>query len=442
MLLYSRDAELKCIATLTNPEVTEPKRLAFMGRLSKDFFHYPPCEAAFNRIDKHVKRKFSLIDFDDLVEDPALQEDFRDQLKEIEVTPSRSKKSMDRLFDNLDTYRKVRALYSAVEKASLLFEQDSIEDIDGELDKLSTDIARARRDVGTEQRLMVVGKGKNSEEVFERVMNKDREPLLPTGYVDYDKVNGGIPEEGVFLIAATTSGGKSTVLLNLLTYFYRHLNKSVCRVSLEMGDDQELTRMLSNWSGVPLKKIKRNNMSMQERKRVKRAWKEFNRHGRKNKVKFVSLSPDRGMTIHEVFRMTKPFGFPVVAIDYVGLLEGVDVDNQWQVLNAITREAKIYSREAKCLVIILAQLDDTSEKLRYSKGMKEHVDVMWKWNYAKQEQRDLRILPIVVDKARDGELFTFSLEERFDVMQARNVEASDDDISDLVKDENNKAQVS
>lgn len=434
MQLYSRDAEIKCIRTLTNPKVAEPKRLALMGRLSKEFFHYPPCISAYNRIDKIVKKKFSLIDFDDLMEDPAIEEDFRDQLKEADVNPAKSKRNMDRLFSNLDTYRKVRALYSIVEKGAALFEQDMIDDIDTELETLGTALAMARRDISSEQQMMVIGKGHNADAVFERVMNKEREALIPSGFRDYDKVNGGIVEEGVFLLAATTSGGKSTVLLNILTNIYRKIGKSICRVSLEMGDDQELTRMLSNWSGVPLKKIKQNKMTLQERKRVKKAFKEFRKHGKKNNCQFVSLSPTRGMSIHDVFRMTKPFGFPVVAIDYVGLLEGVDVDNQWQVLNAITREAKIYSREAKCLVIILAQLDDTSDKLRYSKGMKEHVDVMWQWNYAKQEQRDLRTLPVVVAKARDGELFGFQLEEQFDKMRVNDMDGGSDDLSDLQPD--------
>jgi len=444
MQLYSRDAEIKCIRTLTNPKVSEAKRLAFMGRLSKEFFYWPPCEAAYNRIDKIVRKKFNLVDFDDLMEDPALEEDFRDQLKEADANPCKSKKSMDRLFGNLDSYRKVRALYRAIEHANEVLSQDAIEDIDAELDKLSTDIARARRDIGAEQQMMIIGKGNNADDVFERVMNKEREPLLPSGFRDYDKINGGIPEEGVMLLAATTSGGKSTVLLNLLSYFFRTLKKSVFRVSLEMGDDQELTRMLSNWSGVPMKKLKMNKMTLQERKRVKKAYKEFKRHGKKNNCQFVSMSPDRGMTAQDVFRMTKPFGFPIVAIDYVGLLEGVDVDNQWQVLNAIIREAKIYSREAKCLVVVLAQLDDTSDKLRYAKGMKEHVDVMWKWNYTDPAQRDLRTLPVVVDKARDGELFSFSLEEQFHIMRVRDMDDSaTDDLSDLKgDDDDDQAQCS
>ena len=47
---------------------------------------------------------------------------------------------------------------------------------------------------------------------------------------------------------------------------------------------------------------------------------------------------------------------------------------------------------------------------------------MWSWNYSKKEQREIRILPINVDKARDGELFTFELGERFDIMMAENIE--------------------
>lgn len=435
MQLYSRDAEVKAIATLANPKVAEAERLAFMGRLSADFFYWPPCEAAFNRIDKIVKKKFTLVDFDDLVEDPALEEDFRDQLKDADIKPCKNKKSMDRLFGNLDSYRKVRALYRAVEHANEVLSQDAIEDIDVELDKMSMSIALARRDISSEQELMIIGKNGNSDATFDKVMNKEREPLLPTGFRDYDNINGGLPEEGVFLLAATTSGGKSAVLLNILIQLYKNLNKSVCRVSLEMGDEQELSRLLSNISGVPLKKIKHNSMTMQERRRVNKAYKRFKRHGKRKGCQFVSLSPTRGMSAQDVFRMTKPFGFPVVAIDYVGLLEGVDVDNQWQVLNAITREAKIYSRAAKCLVIILAQLDDVSDKLRYAKGMKEHVDVMWKWNYAKPEQRELRTLPIIVDKARDGELFGFPLEEQFQFMRVVSMDNHDsDDMSDLQED--------
>ncbi len=46
---------------------------------------------------------------------------------------------------------------------------------------------------------------------------------------------------------------------------------------------------------------------------------------------------------------------------------------------------------------------------------------MWQWNYTKPEQRELRILPVRVEKDRDGEVFNFELAERYDIMTADNM---------------------
>lgn len=425
MQLYSQDMELRCLRTLTSPKIPEPVRSSLLGQLSKEFFYYPPCAAAFERIDTIARKRFEIVDFADLVEDPALDEDFREMLRDTEVKPCKNKKAMKRLVEQLDDYRKIRIVYEMADAALKDLDADSV-DIDGLLDKITNRITHARRDINEDDNFVIIGKGNNADELVDDVLNKVVDQMIKSGFEKYDERNGGLPEEGVMIIAATTSGGKSTVLMNLLVNLYLHAKKRVLRISLEMGDKQEMQRLLSRLSGVAFWKIKQNKLKPGEKRKIKEAYDKFKAFGEKHGSMFISKSPTRGMTIDDALRMVKPFGADVVGIDYVSLLEGVDEDNQWRVLSSIVRSCKVYSRENKCLVIVLCQLDADTDRIRYSRGMKEHADVMWSWNYSKKEQREIRILPINVDKARDGELFSFELGERFDIMTTENISGGGD----------------
>lgn len=440
MQLYAQDMELRCIATLGSNAIPERIRSTLLGKLSKDFFHYPPCATAFQRIDVLAKRRFEIVDLADLIEDPALDEDYRDILRDMDVRPCKNKKQIDRMLDRLDEYRKIRIVYDLASGALDSIEDDKL-DVDALLDKITDSITKARRDIEDEDQFVHMGDGDNSDELVHDVLHSTVEELIHTGYTAYDSRNGGLPIEGVMLLASTTSGGKSTMLMNLLINLYLQSNRKVCRVSFEMGDKQEMSRFLCRVSGVPFWKFKQKKLSPKEKQRVQQAHKEFNQHGKKNKCRFSTVTPRRSMRFDDVMRMVKPFGYDVIGIDYVNLLDGVDGDDQWRKLDKVIKQAKGASRQLKCLIIVLAQLNDESDGLKFAKSMKDHVDVMWKWNYAKKEQRELRVLPIHVDKARDGEIFSFDLGERYDIMKVENLadggaygDDDDDDESDGLSD--------
>lgn len=443
MQLYDQMVELSCIKTLTNPKVPEDFRLQLLGKLSKEFFHFPPCKQAFGRIDTLAKKRFVVVEYDALVTDPALSEDARDVIRESDVSSAKNKNKALQMIDTLDSYRKIRIVYDMCNEALDNIEGDEVE-IDKLLNKISSKLVNAHRNVGVEDQFLQFGANNNSEQVVEGILNKTLEDMIKTGFTEYDKRNGGLPKEGVMLLGATTSGGKSTVLMNLLVNLYLRSNLSVHRISLEMGNEQETARLLSHISKVPFWKIKQNKMSPLDKKNIKEAYKKFVDHGTKNNCTFATMSPTRGMTIDDALRTVKAYGPKVVAIDYVSLLEGVDEDNQWRVLSAIVRSAKIFSREAKCLIIILVQIEGDSNKIRYSQGMKEHADVVWQWNYTKREQRELKIIPMEVTKVRDGELMTFNLGERFEIMTVENMADSsftadeDDRVQDGEDDETPK----
>ena len=438
-LLYDQDTELKAIRTIVDPDVPEKKRMSLLGRLTKEHFYNPPTLAAFNRISTIAKKRYEILTRDELVADPVIDEDLRDVLKSSLKKAKSCKKTSEfkSVRTMLERYRKIRAVYGLA-KASLEELEKSEIDIDTLLNNLSEGVSKANAGLVEDQFFLNFGTNDTSESIVERLCNNEQNNRLKTGYNAYDKRNGGLPEKGVFIISATTSGGKSTVAMNLGVHLYLHENRSVCRISLEMDDLQETRRLASHLTQIPFNKFKTGKLNSAEKQTLKRKMSAFSEHGKKHGIVHTTISPTRGVSIDEAFAMVTPFGYQIIMIDYIGLLTGMDAQSQWFQLNEVAAQAKRFSNANNCLVIILAQLDDTTDKLRYAKGIKEHADTMWQWNYTKPEQRELHVLPIRCEKDRDGEVFNFDLAERYDVMTASNMpdEASNDyDAGDVADDD-------
>lgn len=415
MLLYSQTAELRAIVTLTSPKIPEPVRSAWLGQLSKEFFHFEVCARAFDRIERLARKRFRIISFKSLIEDPSLDEDMRDILANVSERPALKKSQRKETFETLDKYRKIRILYNAAKSTLESMEEAEVE-VDDILQSNAIALAKANAKGADEEFFLNFGAHDSSEGILQDILNGKIIPRIPTGIKEYDERSGGWPTSGVIIIAATTSGGKSTVAMNVCKNMYLLNNLSVLRITLEMQELQETQRLFSHLTGIPLRRFTQNKLTVADKALVKRKWVEFKAHGKKHGLDYSTHSPKGGMTIDDALRAAKPFGHKVLCIDYIGLLDGTDGEDQWRALNAAARVAKNYARETSSLVILLAQLDDTTDKLRYAKGIKEHADVMWQWNYTKPEQRESRIIPVVVSKDRDAELYTFDLGERFDTM--------------------------
>ena len=433
--MSSQKTEIKCIKTITSHELPQNKRLKILGLLTNsEYFYYPPVKAAHARILLFAKKRSEIITFDDLLEDPAIEKDFRDILSNADtIRICQSNKEIRHMVGTLEKYRKIRAIYEAASKAINSLNADKFDE-DSIIDTLAGDVTKARQITSEEEEMCIIGKDGNSYGLIKEVLYSKAPKLLKTGFDEYDELNGGLPTEGVMIIAATTSGGKSTMLLNLLINLYRINKISVSKVTFEMSKNQETNRFLSNLSGIHYKKFTRGLLSPREKREAEHAHDLFFKYGSKHGCRFATISPERGMTIDDVFITMKPYGFKVIGVDYISLLKGVDSDNQWKIMGNICAQAKSYSRANHCLVILLAQLDDETSKVRYSNGMKENCDVLWKWNYSKEETRETRTLDIRADKVRDGELCTFPLREMFEIMTIDNMgddyNVDDSDIQD------------
>jgi len=433
MRLFSQSLELRAIRTIAlrnglqdDASVatldTSSKALAsstLMAGLNESFFHYEPCRAAYRRLMKVAEKRSRILSYDDLIEDPALDEEFRDILREEKKKPARSVSQAEELLNQLDDYRVSRIIYEMSKEAVNQLKSTKL-DVDGLVDYVAGKVSEARSKQNLTESIQTIGKDGNAHELIDRVLDPTTEKLHKTGYTEFDTRNGGVPTEGVWILAGTTSGGKSVLRMNIMEYMYRHNNLDCLTVSLEMNEEKEARRLAASISRVPLWKIAKGMLTDDDRKKIRKAWRKFHKHGEENECRYALFCPKGGISANSLFTLIEPYKYRVVAIDYVGLLEGVDEKDQWKTLSSIVRQAKVFSSKNKCLVIVLAQLDGEDDRIRYSKGMLEHADACWVWNYSKPEQRELKEIPIQQRKARDQELFPFPLKEEFEIMRVSN----------------------
>lgn len=394
-----------------------------LGSLDPSFFHYEPCKAAFQRIHDVAKKRSITLGYTELLEDPGLDEEFRDLLRESDAQVIRSRKRTKKILEKLGEYRKARLLYFMAKGIIEKLKLPKVE-VDALLDHVTNSLTAARTKEDISELVYSLGMNGNALDLIDQALSVEDEVFLKTGYHEIDDKNGGIPSVGVMLLAATTSGGKSTMLMNLLMNIYR-INKISCaNVSLEMNEKKLTRRMVSRMTQIPYWKFTKHRLSPEERAQSKKAWLRFHRFGEKNQCQFSIVCPTTSVSITSLLTLLKPYGHKVIGIDYISLLEGVDAQDQWRVLSSITREAKIFSAENNCLVILLAQLDSDDDRIRYAKGILEHVDAAWTWNYFKPEVRETKTLPIRQLKARDQELYPFELREAFETMTIDNMEGA------------------
>ncbi|QYW05357.1 hypothetical protein pEaSNUABM25_00001 [Erwinia phage pEa_SNUABM_25] len=396
-----------------------------MGRLGVSHFSSEITRKAFRRITKLVEVKSEIIEWDDLLEDPNLAEEFRDSLREADEKPAKSMKGFDRVYDNLEKYRQRRDIMNIGKMIAKDFGEADAEEFNEQeyMQGLADKLGQAQRGTRSTEKVHTFGgKKSNAIKLAKQVILNPKEVMYKTGFKNYDKRNGGWPTTGVVLLAGSTSGGKSVISMNIADAMAKINGIHCLKVTLEMTAEQEMKRMLSMISGIEFNKIKQGKLSKREQKQLIEAAKQYDKIMTKSKGRNSFTSPERGMSIDDVLYMSIPYGVHVTFIDYVGLLEGVDNDNQWRELSTIVRKAKVHANATGQLVVILCQLDDQSGRIRYSGGMREHADVVWSWNYSDPEIREGHVIPMQVMKARDGELFEMAIAEAFHLMRVSDAE--------------------
>ncbi|MCI5946927.1 MAG: replicative DNA helicase [Oscillospiraceae bacterium] len=250
---------------------------------------------------------------------------------------------------------------------------------------------------------------------------EDREKYLGmgSGFSRLDGVITGLNKSDLLIVAARPAMGKTSFVLNIAANVCRHRNdKEVVIFSLEMSNEQLVTRMLSSESLVESEKLLKGTIQDDD-------WIKLADGAERLSGMQIYLDDTAGITVTQMkakLRRMKNLG--LVIIDYLQLMSsGRRIDNRVTEISEITRQLKLMAKELNVPVIVLSQLSRSVESrtdkrpvlsdLRESGSIEQDADiVMFLYRdhyYNKEKCPDPTLAECIVAKNRHGETGTVPL---------------------------------
>lgn len=411
MKTYSIDTELAAIANICDG--SDAVRAVLLAALTADHFAGETTSELFTRVGSFTHQNRSIPPVATLRLDPAISDEARDGLDKT-IPLAESQDAASALVDQLELYRKLRVIYNGTRDVVDSIREPSPEIVSAALDSLETVIMSARSQYESAA-LATAGRGETAGAVIDKVLDQTKPDRIITGFRRFDEASGGFARKDLVLIAATTGGGKSVMANQLGVNAYLLQNRNVALVSFEMDDEEIYSRIISTMTDIPFERIYLRRLSIKQIKRCRSAWNAFTEHGKRNGCRFSVWCPTFDVTPAQVGAMLKPGGFDEILIDYVGLVDADQKGALWENLGVITRAFKAVARNQNNVVIVMAQLDEETNKVKYSKAMRHHSSYVWKWKY-EEEQEETNEITVEMEKARHCRCFNMELYANFSIM--------------------------
>lgn len=428
MKLYNPQLEatiLKSVCTLDNISAG-----MLLARITEESFWSNEARDAYNYIKREALEQGALPSWDSVVTSPKLSDDVRSYLQETRTKKLKNpKQDVQRLIESAEHYQNSRTLYHGCNEIidDLAGEKPDLDELRSKLDQISAELYTNVR--GVREQIQRIGKGNNTVDLVKQCLDGERIKVIPTGFRVFDEVNGGLPVGDLMVGAGPTGGGKTAIMAIQLLLNMSRFAPAVL-VPLEMTKQQTMDRVLSNLSGVKINKFTSGSLTEDEKIKVRKAYAKFVKEQKANDTEYAIWDPERDVSLEEVLHSLLPYNYEVILIDYIGLLKGMDDEQQWRKLGAAARTAKIFAKTHNKTIILLAQLGDDM-KVRYSKAIAEHAANAWMWQYT-QAERDSGIVTIVPFKSRNQDPTPFDLAVDFSIMRAG--DATEEDFQDQGRD--------
>jgi replicative DNA helicase len=221
------------------------------------------------------------------------------------------------------------------------------------------------------------------DQISELQEHKGRIVGVPTGYVDLDRLTGGLQRSDLVIVAARPSVGKSALALGMAYGAAIQHKRSVGIFTLEMSAEQLVQRLLSTETGVDSHRLRLGQIDDQEWDRISRAF---------GKLSEANLFIDDAAALSvmdvrsKARRLQAEFGVDLIIVDYLQLMQARRTDNRVQEISEISRGLKQLARELNVPVVALSQLSRAVETrsdhrpmlsdLRESGSIEQDADVV------------------------------------------------------------------
>lgn len=248
---------------------------------------------------------------------------------------------------------------------------------------------------------------------------------LATGFVDFDRLTGGLRPGQLMIIASRPAMGKTSLFLSIAQNITMSSKSVVAIFSLEMSEEELGFRCLSGMAKIDSKRLKVGKLSDRDWPRLAQAADLLS----KSKI-FIDDSGD--LTVLDVRSrcrrlFTSEKRLDLIVIDYLQLMKGTKQSQRGDAsrereISEISRNLKNLAKELKVPIIALSQLNRGVETrpnkrpmlsdLRESGAIEQDADIVcfiYRDEVYNKETEDKGIGELIIAKHRAGETDTIRL---------------------------------
>jgi len=312
-----------------------------------------------------------------------------------------------------------RLINAASRIAQLAYQED--QDVDLTVDRaeqalFSVSERRITRDLAPVQEVM-----RRYYDRIEYLYDHQDEPLgVPTGFIDLDRLLGGLQRSDLILIAARPSVGKTSLGISMARHA-ADLGQHVAIFSLEMSSEQVVQRMVSAETGIDAQRLRLGDLRERE-------WPLFVQAT--GRLSDLPLYIDDTPSISVLQMRTKArrlhaeHGIDLILVDYLQLMTAGDMRNESRVqeVSYISRSLKGLARELDVPLVAISQLSRAVEQrsdkrpiladLRASGSLEQDADVVmfiYRDEMYNPDTEQPNIAEVIIAKHRNGPTGTVQL---------------------------------
>jgi replicative DNA helicase len=323
-----------------------------------------------------------------------------------------------------------RMLTAANDIAKLAYQQEaSVESVMDEAEKaiFSVSERRTTRDLRSIREVL--------SEYYDRIgllAGRDLESMgVPTGFVDLDRLLGGLQPSDLLIVAGRPGSGKTAFMLSAAKNTAQKFKKHVAIFSLEMSSEQLVQRMIAQETGIDSQRLRTGKLDEEE-------WPLFTHAIEVLGDSIIFLDDTPALTPLQLRtkcrRLHLEFQLDLILVDYLQLMSsGVRSENRVQEVSYISRNLKVLARELNVPVLAAAQLSRAIEQrtdkepvlsdLRESGSLEQDADIVMFIHRPELYEKDTlkqNIAQIKVAKHRNGPTGTIELVFRSQIAKFEN----------------------
>lgn len=258
---------------------------------------------------------------------------------------------------------------------------------------------------------------KNFERLEKVSANKKEITGIETGLIDLDRKTSGLQDSDFIVIGARPSMGKTALAMNIASNIAikKKVKGTVLIFSLEMSEEQLVSRMLSSESKINSTKLKNGNLDQED-------WDELARATERISSAKICINDSSNLTSQEVTSIATQLhneeegGVSLVIVDYLQLMKGNKPNMpREQEISEISRSLKGLAKDLDIPVIGLSQLNRSVENrsdkhpqlsdLRESGAIEQDADIIvfiYRDEVYNEDSPDRGTAEIIIAKHRNG----------------------------------------